>query len=126
MLKLIKNPKKRPPPLVTFEKPFSNQKLGVEMLIAMNAYGRPFLTAPQCGIAQRAIAISNGPGKTYFNPTATLLETAPEDSDFAPDDAILCIRYVDYLGNGSTTYVKDNDGTILAAINHLNGIKEKK
>jgi len=125
MLKIIKKPKKRPPPLVTFEKPFANQKLGLELVITMSAHGRSVLTAPDCNIAQRIIAVNKkGLVKALFNPTAEIVETAPESFDFDAEDVILCITYVDYLGNDSTTYVEDNDGQVLTTIKRLNGIKD--
>lgn len=122
MLKIIKNPKRKAPPLVNFNQPFTNQKLGVELIIAMNMAGREILTAPECGVAQRILVIKEK-SQVFFNPVIEDNQIAPESFAFGDDDVILCIRYANYMGNERINYFKDNDGKLLQAINKLNGIK---
>ena len=125
MLKLIKNPKKRPPPKVEFSAPFSNQKTGVELTICMNVNRLAVLTAPQCGIAQRILVTKQKPG-TFFNPELVLENTVPESFTHASDDTIICLKYADYLGNESTCFLVDNDNSITDAVQRLTGKKKEK
>lgn len=124
MLKIVKNPKKRPPPAVEFTAPFSNQKLGVELTICMNVNGRTVLTAPECGIAQRVLVTTQKPG-TYFNPELVLNRAAPESFTCEADDTIICLKYADYIGNESVCYLIDNNHLIANAVKRLTGKKKE-
>lgn len=88
MLKLVK-PKKTNIKEVEFAKPFLNQKLGLEMLITLNATDKDFLIAPEVGKQVRIVVIKDKPNY-LFNP---VLEYKDEDNikDF--------VKFTDYLGN---------------------------
>lgn len=125
MLKIIKNPKKRPPKLTEFTAPFSNQKLGIELTICLNVNSLNVLTAPECGINQNAMVTKQKPG-VYFNPKIINPSKLPESFTCSEEDNTICIKYANYLGEESYCCLTDSDGSILGAINRLNGKKEQE
>lgn len=82
MLKLAKKIKKGKPADCVYDKPFENQKIGIEMLMCCNMNNRDYVTGPQVGLNINIIAHRDKP-HYLFNPR---LEKNT-------------LYYTDYLGN---------------------------
>jgi len=89
MLKLKDKPKLKAPSDATFESPEKLQKIGIDMLIALNVLSKTVLVGPEVGIDMKIMVLKEKPNFLY-NPK--LLQTDIKDS-------ILTITYQDYQGN---------------------------
>lgn len=105
MLKLIK-PKKIKITECDFGTPFNNQKLGLEMLIALNTTDREFLIGPEVGKQIRLIVVKEKPNY-LFNPSLDYLDD---------DETTPIIVFYDYMGNKQRTPVTDILTTALKSL----------
>jgi len=119
MLKIKDKPLRKPASDVTFDTPATNQKRGIEMLIALNLSSRTAVTGPDVGLDSK-ILVTKAKPHFFFNPAIDNLQDKQEDST-------IHISYTNYLGNEKQIVLTDDDGEITKAIDRLhNGIKRKK
>jgi len=119
MLKIKDKPQKKPAKDVTYSAPTTNQKQGIEMLIALNLTPRSALTGPDVGLDAKILVTKIKP-HFFFNPSIKDLQKDQEDST-------IHISYTNYLGNEKQITISDEDGEIGKAIDRLhNGIKRAK
>ena len=105
MLKLIKKPKKGKPADCTFDKPFENQKMGIEMLMCCNMNNRDYIIGPDVGLDANIIVQREKP-HYLFNPTID-------------DDDAAMLRYVDYMG-AHVARIRKPSPHLLEAMERLN------
>jgi len=118
MLRIKDNPLKKPASDVTFEVPATNQKQGIEMLIALNLTTRTLVTGPDVGLDSK-ILVTKAKPHFYFNPTIT----EPKDLQTDPEPSTIHLSYTNYLGSTKEITLIDEDGEIKKAIDRLhNGI----
>ena len=102
MLKLVKKIKKGKPADCTYDKPFENQKMGIEMLMCCNMNKRDYIIGPDVGLDANII-VHNGKPHYLFNP-------------YINDDELLA--HTDYMGN--ETVIKEPADYLLEALERLN------
>ena len=121
MREILSSPSRKPPRLVNFQKPFTAQKHGIEILRALNESKRTVLTGPDVGILLSILVTKAGPN-FFFNPS--ILNSTTEE-----DDNTIKISYCNYLGTEKGIVLNDEDASIRKAIDYLhNGttIKNKE
>jgi len=119
MLRIKDKPLKKPAADVTFEAPTTNQKRGIEILIALNLSSRTVLTGPDVGLDSK-ILVTKAKPHFFFNPAIDNLQSNK-------DESTIHISHTNYLGNEKQTTMTDEDGEIRKAIERLHhGIKRAK
>ena len=118
MLRIKSNPLKRVPKDATFESPASNQKKGIEMLIALNTTTRAVLTGPDVGVDSKILVTKDKP-HFLFNPRIVSKNLHSDAKSYKLD-----IMYRTYAGEEAEISFIDCTSEIEQAIDNLNnGIK---
>jgi hypothetical protein len=119
MLKIKRNPRKKPAEDVTFESPSTLKQNGVEMLIALNTTDKTVLTGPEVGIDAKILVTKEKP-HFFYNPTI-VLDSKHLQND--PKDYTIRISYKNYQDKEFQVRIIDEAGAIWSAIDQLhNGI----
>jgi len=122
MLKIIEKPQKTPAQDVDYTTPTTVQKLGIEMLIALNLTTKDVITAPEVNVDSKILVTKIKP-HFFFNPAILDSKQSTTDSK----DSIIHISYQNYLGKDKKIEINDADGAIRTAIEYLhNGTVVKK
>ena len=121
MLSIKEKPKAKAAEKLSFEKPQQVQKLGVEMLIALNMSKRDLLTGPEVGVDSCVLVTKIKP-HFFFNPSYNV----PESLNSPENDSIIEIRYQNYLGNDKKLVIDDTHKTLRTAIDIINNGRPRK
>lgn len=124
MLRIKTSPLKKPAGDAIFESPTANQKLGIEMLIALNTSAKTVLTGPEVGVDAKILVTKEAP-HFFYNPyVPDVVSLDDKDLERFIEDSIVTIRYNNYQGEEAVVTLKDDGGAIRLAINQLhNGIE---
>lgn len=118
MLRIKKNPQKKPAQDVTFDNPQSNQRNGIEMLIMLNTTPRSVITGPEVDIDSK-ILVSKQKPNFFFNPV--ILDSNDLNSEL--QDSTLYVSYMNYQGEAIQAELQDTDGEFRKAVEYLNNGK---